>query len=72
MEEGAKSFVLRSGKTALVIVDMQNDFVREGAPQEVPAARDTSPAIQKLLQRFREAAELVVYTKYVTGCETSP
>ena len=31
-------------------VDMQNDFVREGAPQEVPAARDTVAVIGSLIE----------------------
>ena len=34
---------------------MQNDFVREGAPQEVPAARATIPAIASLLEAYRGA-----------------
>ena len=35
---------------ALVIVDMQNDFVRVGAPLEVPDARKTIGAHQQLLE----------------------
>ena len=31
--------------TALVVVDMQNDFVRQGAPLEVPTRGAPSPAI---------------------------
>ena len=38
----------RLSAAALVIVDMQNDFVREGAPLEVPDARKTIPAHQRL------------------------
>jgi nicotinamidase-related amidase len=60
-------FLLEQEKTALVVVDMQNDFVREGAPQEVPDARKTFGAIQKLLQRFRESDLPVVYTKFIAG-----
>ena len=26
------------GKTAMIVVDMQNDFVQEGAPIEIPRA----------------------------------
>src|SRR5919108_571664 len=32
-------FPLDPARSALLVVDMQNDFVREGAPQEVPQAR---------------------------------
>src|SRR6266850_1651340 len=39
---------------ALVIVDMQNDFVRVGAPLEVPESRSTIPVHQRLLAACRE------------------
>jgi ureidoacrylate peracid hydrolase len=50
---------------ALVIVDMQNDFVRVGAPMEVPAARASIPAIRKLATAFRAGAKPVIFTRYV-------
>ena len=54
-------------KTALVIVDMQNDFVREGAAMEVPDARKTIPAIKNLISMARTADMPVIYTKFVAG-----
>ena len=60
-------FVLDPARTALVVVDMQNDFVRQGAPQEVPEARQTFGPIQKLLQRFRESRMPIIYTKFIAG-----
>lgn len=66
-----RPFVLDAPHAALVIVDMQNDFVRVGAPQEVPEARATIPRIQQLLGWFREARRPVVFTKFIAGpCET--
>ena len=56
-----------SEKTALVIVDMQNDFVREGAPMEVPDARKTIPTIKNLIVMARESGMPVIYTKFVAG-----
>lgn len=50
---------------ALVVVDMQNDFVRKGAPMEVAAARETIPAIRKLVAAFRAGERPVVFTRYV-------
>lgn len=50
---------------ALVVVDMQNDFVRMGAPMEVPSARGTIPAIRKLVGAFRTGKKPVVFTRYV-------
>ena len=54
-------------KTALVIVDMQNDFVREGAAMEVPDARKTLPAIKNLINMARAKEMPVIYTKFVAG-----
>jgi nicotinamidase-related amidase len=54
-------------RTALVVVDMQNDFVRVGAPQEVPDARATIPAIQALIGRFHDLHRLVVFTRFLAG-----
>ena len=51
---------------ALVIVDMQNDFVREGAPLEVPDARATLEAHRALIDAFRTHGYPVVYTKFIT------
>lgn len=62
-------FDLSPGSTALVIVDMQNDFVRVGAPLEVPDARATIPAQRRLLDAFRAAGRPVVFTKFVAGPE---
>jgi nicotinamidase-related amidase len=57
----------RLSRPALVVVDMQNDFVRAGAPLEVPEARATIPAHRLLLEAFRRRDLPVVYTKFVTG-----
>ncbi len=54
-------------RPALVIVDMQNDFVRVGAPMEVPAARAILPDLTRLLTAFRVAGLPVVYTRYVAA-----
>ena len=54
-------------KIALVIVDMQNDFVREGAAMEVPDARKTIRPIQSLIKMARQKEMPVIYTKFVAG-----
>lgn len=54
---------------ALVVVDMQNDFVRVGAPLEVPDARATIPVIAGLIGRFRDKGLPVVFTRFVSGAE---
>jgi nicotinamidase-related amidase len=40
-------------KYALLVIDMQNDFVLPGAPVCVAGAHSTIPAIRKLLDAFR-------------------
>jgi nicotinamidase-related amidase len=54
---------------ALLVVDMQNDFVRVGAPLEVPEARDTIPVHQTLLAACRESGIPIIYTKFLAGPE---
>jgi nicotinamidase-related amidase len=57
----------RFANPALVVVDMQNDFVRVGAPLEVPEARETIPVHQDLIAFCRQRAIPIVYTKFVAG-----
>ena len=59
----------RFAHLALVIVDMQNDFVRVGAPLEVPESRPTIAVHQRLLAACRERGVPVIYTKFVAGPE---
>ena len=54
---------------ALVIVDMQNDFVRVGAPLEVPQARETISTHQELIAFCRAKNLPVIYTKFLAGPE---
>lgn len=55
----------RVADAALLIVDLQNDFVREGAPLEVASARDTIAANQRLIAGFRALGRPVVYTRFL-------
>lgn len=49
----------------LIIVDMENDFVAEGAPMETPMARAMLPNLVRILSLARETGMLVVYTTHV-------
>jgi ureidoacrylate peracid hydrolase len=51
-------------RTALIVVDMENDFVAEGAPLETPAARDMVPRLAEALTVCRESGIKVVYTAH--------
>ena len=50
-------------RTALVVVDMQNDFVHQGGSLLVPDAEATIPAINRLLQFARAHGMRVVYSQ---------
>jgi len=64
-------FTVDASSAALLVVDLQNDFVREGAPQEVPDARATLPAVAALLDACRGAGMPVVFTRYTAGPGTT-
>lgn len=50
-------------RTAVVIIDMQNDFVRRSGKLYVPDAEKTIEPIRRLLAKAREAGARVVYTQ---------
>jgi nicotinamidase-related amidase len=52
---------------ALLIVDMQNDFVRKGAPMEVPDARQTISQHQQLISFCRKANLPIIYTRFLAS-----
>lgn len=57
------SLELPAPKTALIVVDMQNDFAHEDGALFVPDAPATIPVVAGLLERARAAAARVVYTQ---------
>jgi biuret amidohydrolase len=59
-------------RTAIIVVDMQNDFVASGAPMETPAARAMVPKLAETLKICRDAGIRVIYTAHVhrrDGCD---
>ena len=54
-----------ASRSAVLVIDMQRDFVEEGRPMEVPAARDAIPGIQRVSDAARAAGAPVVYTQHV-------
>lgn len=61
-------------KCALLVIDMQNDFVLEGFPMEVPNARKAIPHIQRLIAASRELDIPIFYTQHTLteGAVNSP
>ncbi|SDI33968.1 ureidoacrylate peracid hydrolase [Alteribacillus persepolensis] len=52
-------------RVALLVIDMENDFVKPGAPMQVPMAYDMVPRLKKLLEACREKGATVIYTSHV-------
>jgi nicotinamidase-related amidase len=50
-------------RTALLVMDMQKDFVEDGGALLVPDARDTVKPIKRLVDAFHSQDILVVYTQ---------
>ncbi len=54
---------LPAAKTALIVVDMQNDFIRRGGALFVPGTRQTLLPIQRLLKKARKKGVMTVFTQ---------
>jgi nicotinamidase-related amidase len=54
---------LPRSNTAVIVVDMQNDFCKPSGKLFVPASVETIPKIGRVLEKAREAGVLVVYTQ---------
>ncbi|MEV0674936.1 isochorismatase family cysteine hydrolase [Actinosynnema sp. NPDC050436] len=50
---------------ALLVIDMQNDFVREGYPMAVPMARERLATMEDVIGTCRDAGVPVVYTQHI-------
>ena len=64
--------VIDPKKTAMIVVDMQNDFVAPGAAMETPAARAVVPKLAEALRICRDAGIKIIYTAHVhrrDGCD---
>lgn len=58
-------WVFNPEKAALLVIDMQNDFIEEGAVLEVPMARKRVPNIKRLIETCRKVGVPVIYTAHV-------
>jgi ureidoacrylate peracid hydrolase len=54
---------IAAARTALVVIDMQNHFVAEGFPAEVPLSREIVPTINRLARAMRTAGGQVVWVQ---------
>ncbi|MFD9903959.1 cysteine hydrolase family protein [Streptomyces sp. NPDC059063] len=64
-ERGRASFALRPERTALLVIDMQDEFVRPAwSPYWVPAATRMAPRLRGLVDRCRTADVPVIWTVF--------
>ncbi|KOG13818.1 hydrolase [Streptomyces viridochromogenes] len=62
-EHGRASFAVRPERTALLVIDMQDEFVRPGwSPYWVPAATRMAPRLRRLVQACRAVSVPVIWT----------
>src|ERR1700704_6205709 len=54
---------ITAGRSALVVVDMQNYFCAQGFPAEVPLSREIVPNINRLARAMRAAGGTVVWVQ---------
>jgi nicotinamidase-related amidase len=69
---GYKVRAIDPSRTAVIVVDMENDFVAEGAPMESAQARQAVPNMQKTLASARESGMKIIYTTHAhreDGCD---
>jgi nicotinamidase-related amidase len=57
------AITLDPARTALLVIDMQNDFVDSGGALSVPDAAATVPVIARLAERARAARMPVIYSQ---------
>ena len=58
-------WVIDRERCAVLVIDMQRDFVLDGRPMEVPAARRAVPAIKEIVASARRCGVPVVYTQHL-------
>ncbi|TDE39300.1 cysteine hydrolase [Nonomuraea mesophila] len=62
-ERGQASFAIHPERSAMLVIDMQDEFVRPGwSPYWVPAATRMAPRLRRLIDHCRNAGVPVIWT----------
>jgi len=64
-------FDIRADKTALLIIDMQNAFVKPGSPVARARGPDLVPRLNKVIQACRKKAILTIFTQHMLRADGS-
>lgn len=65
------AFEIRPEECALIVVDLQQDFVKPGSPMFVPEAYRQIPRVKKLIEACREVGMPIFYTEHSIGSDTA-
>jgi len=58
--------------TALIIIDMQNDFVHENTILEVKEAKKHIPQFKDFIQKCRDKGVTIIYTRHIFDPKMNP
>ena len=72
MAEEFVKWVFERNRSVLLVIDMQNDFVLDGAIMQVKEAKKQLPKIKKLIKKCRELDVPVIYTIQETDAVFCP
>jgi biuret amidohydrolase len=64
-------YPLNPARTALLVIDVQNEYFKEGGPAFIPAARSVLPHILELRDAARQTGALVAYIQHVKRADGS-
>jgi len=72
LSKSEKPWEFERDRCALLVIDMQNDFVQDGAIMQVKEAMRQIPRIKKLIEKCRELDVPVIYTIQKTDAVFCP
>ena len=64
--------MINSKQTALLVIDMQNDFVAEGAVLEIPSTRRNLKGYKKFIEFCRKKRMTIIYTRHCYDAKKNP
>ncbi|MEK6920650.1 MAG: isochorismatase family cysteine hydrolase [Nanoarchaeota archaeon] len=64
--------MINAKETALLVIDMQNDFVEEGAVLEVPTTRNNLKEYKTFIDVCRKKGVAIIYTRHCYDAKKNP
>jgi ureidoacrylate peracid hydrolase len=70
-ERDMRVYAIDPRRTALLVIDAQKEYFKEGGPAYLPAARSVLGNIRTLIEAARKARALVVYAQHMNRADGS-